>query len=115
MLDKDLVELYGVETKQLKRQVRRNLKRFPKDFMFELTQKEFTFLRSHFGTSSWGGIRYAPMAYTELGVAMLSSVLNSDRAININIQIMRIFSKMRELLLTHKDVWASSSSWKKNT
>ena len=104
MLDKDLAELYGVETKQLKRQVRRNLKRFPKDFMFELTQKEFTFLRSHFGTSSWGGIRYAPMAFTELGVAMLSSVLNSDQAISINIQIMRVFSKMRELLLTHKDV-----------
>jgi hypothetical protein len=70
MLDMDLAELYGVETKQLKRAVRRNIKRFPPDFMFELSQDEFEILRSHSGTSSWGGVRYAPMAYTEPGIAM---------------------------------------------
>ncbi len=104
MLDMDLAELYGVDTKQLKRAVRRNDKRFPPDFMFELTQDEFKNLRSQFGTSSWGGIRYSPMAFTEQGVAMLSSVLNSDRAILVNIQIIRIFTKMREMLLTHRDI-----------
>jgi hypothetical protein len=81
MLDMDLAELYGVETKQLKRAVRRNEKRFPPDFMFELLPEELENLRSHFGTSSWGGIRYPPMAFSEQGVAMLSSVLNTDRAI----------------------------------
>jgi hypothetical protein len=80
LLDRDLAELYGVETKQLKRAVRRNIKRFPEDFMFELSEEEWENLRSHFGTSSWGGIRYAPMAFSEQGVAMLSSVLNTDRA-----------------------------------
>lgn len=103
MLDMDLAELYGVETKQLKRAVRRNEKRFPPDFMFELLQEELENLRSHFGTSSWGGIRYPPMAFSEQGVAMLSSVLNTDRAIRVNIQIIRIFMKMREMLLAHKD------------
>lgn len=102
MLDMDLAELYGVETKQLKRAVRRNEKRFPPDFMFELSQKEFENLRSQSGTSSWGGVRYSPMAFTEQGVAMLSSVLNSDRAILVNIQIIRIFTRMREMLLTHR-------------
>lgn len=102
MLDMDLSELYGVETKQLKRAVRRNIKRFPADFMFELSDKEFSDLRSHFGTSSWGGTRYTPMAFTEQGVAMLSSVLNSDRAIMVNIQIIRVFTKLRNLLATHK-------------
>ncbi|MBW6479804.1 MAG: ORF6N domain-containing protein [Bacteroidales bacterium] len=104
MLDMDLAELYGVETKQLKRAVRRNEKRFPPDFMFELSQDEFENLRSQFGTSSWGGVRYSPMAFTEQGVAMLSSVLNSDRAILVNIRIIRIFTKMRELLMTHRDI-----------
>jgi hypothetical protein len=104
MLDMDLAELYGVETKQLKRAVRRNEKRFPQDFMFELSQDEFENLRSQFGTSSWGGIRYAPMAFTEQGVAMLSSVLNSDRAILVNIQIIRIFTRMREMLMAHQDI-----------
>ena len=98
MLDKDLSELYVVETKQLKRQVRRNLERFPEDFMFELSQQEFDNLRSQFGTSSWGGSRYMPMAFTEQGVAMLSSVLNSPTAIKVNIQIIRVFTKMREML-----------------
>ena len=98
MLDKDLSELYAVETKQLKRQVRRNLERFPEDFMFELSQQEFHNLRSQFGTSSWGGSRYMPMAFTEQGVAMLSSVLNSPTAIKVNIQIIRVFTKIREML-----------------
>jgi hypothetical protein len=108
-----------VETKQLKRQVRRNIDRFPEDFMFELTSDEYESLRSHFGTlkkedsenlrsqfgtSSWGGARYPPMAFTEQGVAMLSSVLNSPRAIQVNIQIIRIFTRMREMILNHKDV-----------
>jgi len=98
ILDRDLAELYGVETKYLKRQVRRNIERFPDDFMFELNQEELDNLRSQIGTSSWGGIRYVPMAFTEQGVAMLSSALNSPRAIDINIQIIRVFTKMRELL-----------------
>jgi phage regulator Rha-like protein len=104
MLDMDLAELYEVETKQLKRAVRRNISRFPEDFMFELSDAEFTDLRSQSGTSSWGGVRYAPMAFTEQGVAMLSSVLNSERAISVNIQIIRIFTKMREILSTHKEI-----------
>ena len=98
MLDKDLAELYVVETKQLKRQVRRNVERFPEDFMFELSQQEFDNLRSQFGTSNWGGTRYVPMAFTEQGVAMLSSVLNSSTAIKVNIQIIRVFTKIREML-----------------
>lgn len=104
MLDNDLAELYGVETKQLKRAVRRNIKRFPEDFMFELSETEFSNLRSQFGTSSWGGIRYAPMAFTEQGVAMLSSVLSSARAIIVNILIIRIFTKMRAILSTHNEI-----------
>src|SRR5438105_11082512 len=104
MLDRDLAKLYRVETKQLKRAVKRNASRFPDDFMFELNKEEFDNLKSQFGTSSWGGIRYSPMAFTEQGVAMLSSVLNSERAISVNIQIIRVFTKMRQLLLTHKDI-----------
>jgi hypothetical protein len=104
MIDQDLAEMYGVETKQLKRQVKRNMDRFPKDFMFELTKKEFENLRSQIGTSSWGGARYMPMAFTEQGVAMLSSILNSKTAIEVNIRIIRVFTKMREFALTHKDI-----------
>ena len=104
MLDQDLAEMYGVETKQLKRQVKRNTDRFPKDFMFELTTKEFQNLRSQIGTSSWGGTRYMPMAFTEQGVAMLSSILNSKTAIEVNIRIIRVFTKMREFALTHKEI-----------
>jgi hypothetical protein len=95
MLDSHLAELYQVETKQLKRQVRRNLERFPEDFMFELTKNEYENLSSQFGTSSWGGSRYLPLVFTEQGVAMLSIVLNSDSVIAVNI---RIFKKMRALL-----------------
>jgi hypothetical protein len=104
MLDQDLAEMYSVETKQLKRQVKRNIDRFPKDFMFELTPKEFENLRSQIGTSSWGGTRYMPMAFTEQGVAMLSSILNSKTAIEVNIRIIRVFTKMREFALTHKEI-----------
>ncbi len=98
MIDIHLATLYGVETKQLKRQVRRNMERFPEDFMFELTDIEYEILRSQFGTSSWGGNRYKPLAFTEQGVAMLTSVLNSPMAIKMNIQIIRVFTKMREFL-----------------
>jgi hypothetical protein len=100
MLDRDLAELYQVETKRLKEAVRRNLSRFPEDFMFELTKKEFENWRTQFATSNSDkmGLRYAPMVFTEQGVAMLSSVLNSERAIAVNIKIIRIFTKMRQLL-----------------
>jgi phage regulator Rha-like protein len=104
MLDRDLADLYEIETKQLKRAVRRNISRFPDDFMFELSIEEFNNLRSQFGTSSWGGARYAPMAFTEHGVIMLASVLNSERAIQVNIQIVRIFTRMREILASHKEL-----------
>ena len=99
MLDKDLAEFYDIETKQLTRQVRRNIKRFPEDFMFRLTKEEF--LRCQIGTSKRGGRRYLPYAFTEQGVAMLSSVLNSERAIEINIQIMRAFVNLRRIALTY--------------
>lgn len=104
MLDSDLAALYGVETKALKQQVKRNIESFPEDFMFELTADEFENLRSQIVTSSHGGARYMPMAFTEHGVLMLSSILKSQRARAVNIQIMRLFVKMREHLLTHKDV-----------
>src|SRR5258705_14009319 len=104
MLDMDLSALYGVETRYLKRQVKRNIERFPEDFMFELVLQELENLRCQFGTSSWGGVRYAPMAFTEQGVAMLSSVLGSKQAISVNIQVIRVFSKMRQLLITSKDI-----------
>jgi hypothetical protein len=98
MLDKDLAELYGVSTGNLNKAVKRNIKCFPDDFMFQLSNQEFDNLKFHFGISSWGGTRKLPYAFTEQGVAMLSVVLNSDRAISVNIQIMRIFSKIREML-----------------
>ena len=100
MLDRDLAKLYGVETKQLKRQVSRNKDRFPEDFMFELTKEEFENWRSQFGTSNSDkmGLRYSPMAFTEQGVAMLSSVLKSKKAVHVNIQIMRIFTAIRQRL-----------------
>ncbi len=104
MLDEDLAELYAVETRRLNEQVKRNLDRFPDDFMFQVTQDEFENLKSQNATSSWGGRRKLPFAFTEHGVLMLSSVLNSEQAIKVNIQIMRIFTKLREMLLTHKDI-----------
>lgn len=104
LLDRDIAKLYSVETGQLKRAVRRNIDRFPKDFLFELTKDEFENLRCHFGTSSWGGVRYPPMAFTEQGVAMLSSVLRSKRAVEVNILIMRAFVRLRELLYSDKNL-----------
>lgn len=103
MIDKDLASLYGVSTGNFNKAVKRNIKRFPDDFMFQLNQNEFNLIFQN-GTSSWGGTRKLPLAFTEQGVAMLSSVLNSDRAIEVNIRIIRIFTKMREMLLTHKDI-----------
>lgn len=105
MLDSDLAALYEVETKQLKRQVRRNIERFPDDFMFELTPEEYEFSRSQNGTLKQGeNIKYAPMVFTEQGIAMLSSVLNSSRAINVNIQIIRIFTRIRQILADNTDI-----------
>jgi hypothetical protein len=104
MIDSDLSALYQVENRNLKRQVRRNIERFPEDFMFVLTKEEFDDLRCQTGTSSWGGTRYLPMAFTEQGVAMLSSVLSSPVAIQVNIQIVRVFSSLKTLLVDHKEV-----------
>jgi hypothetical protein len=104
ILDFELAKMYHVETKRLKESVRRNLRRFPKDFMFELTQEEWNNLRSQIATSSWGGKRYPPFAFTEQGIAMLSSVLNSDMAIDINISIMRAFVMMRQWALNHQEL-----------
>ena len=104
MLDKDLAEMYGVKTKRLKEAVKRNAERFPKDFMFTLTQKEFQHLRSQIATSSWGGTRYLPTAFTEQGVSMLSGVLKSPVAVQVHIQIIRVFTKMKEMLLANKDI-----------
>ncbi|MGI9026408.1 MAG: ORF6N domain-containing protein [Burkholderiaceae bacterium] len=104
MLSHDLAELYGVEVKVLLQSMRRNLERFPDDFAFRLTNQEFAILRSQIVTSSWGGSRYLPYAFTEQGVAMLSSVLRSDRAIAVNIEIMRTFVKLRSMLESNKEL-----------
>ena len=105
MLDKDLADLYNVPTKRLNEQVKRNLKRFPEDFMFRLTEAEMKFLRSQIATLEQGRYsKYRALAFTEQGVVMLSSVLNSERAIEVNILIMRAFVKMRELMISHKDL-----------
>jgi hypothetical protein len=105
MLDRDLAELYGVETKVFKQAVKRKISRFPDDFMFELTNDEFRNWRSQFVTSKSDkiGLRYKPMVFTEQGVAMLSSVLRSKRAIKANIQIMRVFIKLRQMYISHED------------
>ncbi|ETR67977.1 MAG: DNA-binding domain-containing protein [Candidatus Magnetoglobus multicellularis str. Araruama] len=105
MLDRDLAKFYNVETRVLKQAVRRNMKRFPSDFMFELSKEEFSNWRSQFVTSNSDkmGLRYAPMAFTELGVAMLSSVLKSDNAIEINIQIMRVFTQLKQMAINNKE------------
>lgn len=106
MLDFDLACLYGIETKRLKEQVRRNRNRFPSDIMFELTDEEFESLRSQFATSNKrGGLRYHPFAFTETGVAMLSSVLNSEQAIQVNLQIMRAFVSMRRFMVANAQVF----------
>jgi len=106
MIDRDLAELYQVETRILNQAIRRNIDRFPKDFMFQLTEKEFENWKSQIviSNSEKMGLRKRPLAFTEQGVAMLSSILNSETAIRVNIQIIRVFTKMRGLLLTHKDI-----------
>jgi hypothetical protein len=106
MLDQDLAVLYGVSTTRLNEQVRRNSERFPSDFMFQLTSEEAENLRSQFATSSWrhGGRRFLPLAFTEQGVAMLSGVLNSRRAVRVNVEIMRTFVKLRQILSSHTEL-----------
>lgn len=104
MLDKDLAEMYGVATKVFNQSIKRNIERFPKDFMFALSEKEWQNLKSQIVTSSWGGVRYRPSVFTEQGVAMLSSVLNSKTAIEVNIRIIRVFTKMNAFALTHKEI-----------
>jgi len=104
MLDRDLDELYEVETRVLNQAVKRNIKRFPKDFMFQLTKDEFKILKSQIVTSRWGGVRKLPLAFTEQGIAMLSGILHGDRAIHVNIQIMRVFVKLRQWLIDNKDL-----------
>ena len=105
MLDSDLAELYGVPTGRMNEQVKRNRERFPEDFMFQLTEEEFENLKSQIAISSlWGGRRKLPFVFTEHGVAMLSSVLRSKRAVEVNIAIMRTFVRMREMLATHEDL-----------
>ncbi len=104
MLDSDLAEMYGVETKRLNEQVKRNIDRFPDDFMFQLSVEEWENLKSQIATSRWGGRRTPPYVFTEQGVAMLSSVLNSPQAIQVNISIMRIFVKIREWTLNYSEL-----------
>lgn len=104
MLDGDLAELYGVTTGNLNKAVTRNQERFPKDFAFRLTREEFDDLRFQSGSSSWGGRRYPPRVFTEQGVAMLSSVLRSKRAIQVNVEIMRTFVRLRQLLASNEDL-----------
>ena len=105
MLDRDLAEMYDVEVKRLNESIRRNNSRFPEDFMFQLSYNEWENLKSQIATSSWGGARKIPFVFTEQGVAMLSSVLRSERAIQVNIQIIRVYTKMRQLLLDNKELW----------
>jgi hypothetical protein len=115
MLDRDLAQLYNVETRSLNQAIKRNIKRFPKDFMFQLNENEFSNLISQNVISSWGGVRKLPFAFTEQGVAMLSSILNSDIAIEVNIRIIRVFTKMREYALTHKEILLQLSKLEKET
>jgi len=115
MLDRDLAELYEVETRTLNQAVRRNIKRFPDDFMFQLNKTEFENLKSQIVTSSWGGIRKMPLAFTEQGVAMLSGILNSDRAIQVNIQIMRTFTKLRHMIAGHEELQRAVDELRKHT
>lgn len=104
ILDRDIASLYGVPTKVLLQATRRNLDRFPEDFMFQLTEEETSDLRYQIGTSSWGGRRYRPYAFTEQGVAMLSSVLRSERAVQVNIEIMRTFVRLRRMMASRQDL-----------
>ena len=114
LLDRDLAQLYGVEVKVLNQSVRRNIDRFPTDFMFQLSKKEFLNLKSQFVTSSWGGVRKLPLAFTEQGVAMLSSVLSSKRAIQVNIAIMRAFVELRRMIDANKELLARIEKLEEN-
>ncbi len=113
MIDEDLAIMYAVDTKRLNEQVKRNIKRFPKDFMFTLTRKEYENLKSQFATSNRGGRRTLPKAFTEQGIAMLSGVLNSEVAIEVNIRIIRVFTKLKEYALTHKEILLQLSKMEK--
>jgi len=115
MLDKDLALLYGVRTKVLNQAVQRHASRFPSDFMFQLSDQELTNLRSQIVTSSRGGLRYKPHAFTEQGISMLSSVLNSDQAITLNIQIMRVFTKVRQMLFDNTELRLAIEEIRKKT
>jgi hypothetical protein len=114
MLDSDLAELYQVETKRVNEQIKRNIDRFPIDFMFQLTKEEWTILKSQIATSRWGGRRTLPNVFTEHGVLMLSSVLSSKRAIAVNIEIMRVYTKMRDLVMSHQDLFIELEDIKKS-
>ena len=114
MIDIDLAVLYGVETRRLNEQVKRNISRFPEDFMFKLSEEEYKNLMSQFATSSWGGRRKLPYVFTEHGVLMLSSVVNSERAIKVNIQVMRIYVRMREMIMLNKDILHRLESIERN-
>ena len=115
MLDKDLAKLYMVETRNLNKSVKRNIKRFPPDFMFQFTQQEFNSLMFQNGTSKRGGTRKLPFVFTEQGVAMLSGILNSDRAIKVNIQIMRIFTRIRQMLIDNTELRLAIEEIRKKT
>lgn len=115
MLDKDLVVLYGVKTKALNQAVQRNISRFPSHFMFQLNSQEFIYLRSQIVTSSSGGQRYLPFAFAEQGIAMLSSVINTELAISINIQIMRVFTKVRQMLFDNTELRLAIEEIRKKT
>ena len=115
MLDRDLASLYRVETKYLKQSVRRNMNRFPDDFMFELSKEEFEDLKSQISKSDKRNLRYSPMVFTEQGVAMLSSILRSDRAIQVNIQIMRTFTKMRNMIAENEALRKTVEALKQQT
>ena len=116
MIDRDLALLYGVETKVLKQAIKRNIERFPEDFMFEMTKVELENWRSQFVTSNSDkmGLRHTPFCFTEQGVTMLSCVLNSKRAIDVNIKIIRVFTRMKEMMLTHKDILMKLEQMERN-
>ncbi len=115
ILDADLAELYGVETRRLNEQVRRNRNRFPVDFIFELTAEEFANLKSQFATSSWGGRRKLPLAFTEHGAIMAATVLSSSRAVEMSVYVVRAFVQLREVLATHKDFAAKLATLERQT
>lgn len=115
MLDQDLAKLYKIDVKRLNESVKRNLKRFPEDFMFQMSKEEFEILKSQIATSSWGGRRKLPYAFTEQGVAMLSGILHSDTAIAVNIEIIRVFTRLRQMLYDNTELRLEVEKIKKKT